>query len=540
MLYALFDDSPQLITSPRSPQNNILIMTLPLPEGRSVTAAGQCVVQHAAADDLLEYDVKALHKEPSCPSYHASTSDLPAVDSTNDVESVKKCVLDFLYSQLQDKHPLLLQALGLKYACVDVDEICSNHAALPQLAAQWMAGGSTNYCFKVHAEGDDGGKSIFIKYAPGFARAYGEDAHLPQDRVEYEYHGLTQMGKHAPDSVPRIIMMDKQLGILVSEYLEGYSPLSHHLAQCKEEADKSGRRVAQEVSTVMGRLHASTMGDSDLCSRYLNLGHISFWDKVFFGPINDVLREPHSLCSKKPYLVPLLQSVSQADNKSDSPCLITIISMVQTIYESKKEALVHADLHSCNVLYHQCSGDLKVVDAEKFFAGPCGLDVGLWLSNYVWYFAVWHAADDKCGVGMMEQCIMNSWISYAEAFYAMTTSSEEEIDEALQGVFTDTLGFLGTWMLFMAVAAPVDILGPIPLTGQELYTAQESMLRISAESLRLFYVRTRASMSKALPSSAYDISDLLNLVRTACEDSARPRFGSICEETLEDLLFHQS
>lgn len=56
------------------------------------------------------------------------------------------------------------------------------------------------------------------------------------------------------------------------------------------------------------------------------------------------------------------------------------------------QALVHGDLNCNNVLIQQTNNEdkegFKVVDFEKCFYGPCGLDLGLFLSNYLWYYAV--------------------------------------------------------------------------------------------------------------------------------------------------------
>lgn len=119
----------------------------------------------------------------------------------------------------------------------------------------------------------------------------------------------------------------------------------------------------------------------------------------------------------------------------------------------------------------------------------------------------------------MRQCIIKSWISYCEEFYAHT-SSPQNVEGDLANILTDTLGFIGVWILFLSVACPVDVFGAIPLTDNDkVQLAQKNLLHTAISSLQLFFVRTRSS--KTLRDSSdfpYDITHLLSCI---CEGAGK-------------------
>lgn len=293
-------------------------------------------------------------------------------DNDGDIETIRQRIINFLHKEIKTNHKLQ-EALFGSHRCSNNND--GDDDGMTQLELEWISGGSTNYCFKVVAVGQQHNTShaLFVKYSPGYARCYDENTKLPKDRVQYEYHGMNHMG---PDHAPRALVVEPKLGLLVSEYLDGYKPLANYLIN----GDMGGSHVPQVVGKVMGKLHGGSWGKPHLLSRYPNSGHITFWDKIFFGPLYDVLDDPYGQCTKS-HLAPLLEDLSSLQETDATPSLSTIISMVQAIYALNKEALVHADLHAFNVLIR--GSDLKIIDAEKFYAGPAGLDVGLWMANYM-------------------------------------------------------------------------------------------------------------------------------------------------------------
>lgn len=191
--------------------------------------------------------------------------------------------------------------------------------------------------------------------------------------------------QYMPEAVPQVILVQRDLGLLVSEYLEGYTSLAHYLAK----GEVGSNRVPQVIGTLMGRLHAGSLGVSSFLERFPNAGHIDFWDRCFFPPLHDALKDPHQFCTK-PHLADLVESVNRPEawtgGGGSGETLLPLSSAVTAVhglYAFKKQALVHADLHCNNILLRNYGEDIKVIDAEKFYYGPCGIDVGQSLANYV-------------------------------------------------------------------------------------------------------------------------------------------------------------
>jgi len=135
------------------------------------------------------------------------------------------------------------------------------------------------------------------------------------------------------------------------------------------------------VGTLMGKLHSASLGHQPFRERFPNEGHIRFWNGSFFTPLYDTLRDPHVHCTK-PHLADTIQSLNQPETSGGAPPLTVASQAVHHLYACKKEALVHADLHCNNILWREADQDVKVIDAEKFYMGPCGIDVGQAMANF--------------------------------------------------------------------------------------------------------------------------------------------------------------
>lgn len=112
------------------------------------------------------------------------------------------------------------------------------------------------------------------------------------------------------------------------------------------------------------------------------------------------------------------------------------LSLLEHVYLTKKETLVHADLHANNVLYRKRGDEdensqssiidddenlqLKVIDFEKCCYGPAGLDFGIYLTNYLWYFV----AHSNQGIRRrLSNQVSYCFDAYRSAFYTQLTGS---------------------------------------------------------------------------------------------------------------------
>ena len=82
----------------------------------------------------------------------------------------------------------------------------------------------------------------------------------------FRYVGMRVFSKYSPKDVPKVLLYDANLGILVSEWLEQYIPLSHffgftpivsegkvNVPHLEVDSD-----TCRAMGTIMGRSHART------------------------------------------------------------------------------------------------------------------------------------------------------------------------------------------------------------------------------------------------------------------------------------------
>jgi 5-methylthioribose kinase len=89
-----------------------------------------------------------------------------------------------------------------------------------------------------------------------------------------------------------------------------------------------------------------------------------------------------------------------------------------------------------------------VVDFEKCFYGPCGLDLGLFLSNYIWYYAAHPSPSSRRSLSSSVSALLEA---YKSAFFVQAvgvireTKIEVHVEELwnkVSTIHTSSLHFL--------------------------------------------------------------------------------------------------
>ena len=180
------------------------------------------------------------------------------------------------------------------------DDQVTSHlaAALPDLGPygtpEALLGGLLNFAWRVPAEGADGG-SVVLKVAPPHVADHPEIALDPQ-RIRFDAAALEALApggrleevasEHA--RAPRSLSFDADAHALVMEDLGARKDL----AVWADDADKTNAtQLGTELGAFLGRLHAQTLGATDLAKSFDNRAAQNTRQTVQYDAVEQILTE---------------------------------------------------------------------------------------------------------------------------------------------------------------------------------------------------------------------------------------------------------
>ncbi|WP_311029087.1 phosphotransferase family protein [Mesorhizobium koreense] len=192
-------------------------------------------------------------------------------------------------------------------------------------------------------------RDICVKFALPRLKV-AEDWRAPVHRNRAEYAWLSFAGTVAPKSVPRLLGISASLHGFAMEYLAGTDIYLWKTALLKE---APGRREAERVGDVLGRIHAAST-------------RLDFDRSPFFN------RDDFRSLRLEPYL---------AFTAGKHPDLASrLIALAERLYASEI-ALVHGDVSPKNILF--CGADPILLDAECATMGDPCFDVAFCLNHLI-------------------------------------------------------------------------------------------------------------------------------------------------------------
>ena len=217
--------------------------------------------------------------------------------------------------------------------------------ARPGETARWTAlsGGVSSDIWRA----DLPGRSLCIKRALARLRVAAE-WHAPVERNATEWAWFETVGRIAPDAVPQLVAHDPEHGLFAMEFLPQDD---FPLWKAQLLAGRVDVSFAGDVGEVLGRIHATTAGDTKIASRFAT-------DTAFHA-----LRiEPYILATAKPH--------------------VGLRASLQAIAErtaATRRVLVHGDVSPKNIL---CGPSGPVfLDAETAWYGDPAFDLAFCLNH---------------------------------------------------------------------------------------------------------------------------------------------------------------
>ncbi|MGE3874839.1 MAG: S-methyl-5-thioribose kinase [Parvibaculaceae bacterium] len=262
-----------------------------------------------------------------------------------------------------------------------------NSGSLPQVLAEVPAvkdllGGESDG-WQVEEVGDGNLNLIFIvkspkaavvvKQALPYVRLVGESWPLPLSRSYYEHMALAEETKHAPKFVPKVHHYDRNLALIVMEYLSPhiimrkglirgieYPLFASHIAEFMAQTLFNTSPLAVPASEHKRRIWAFA-DNIELCKITENL----------------VFTDPYRVAKLNHWTSPDLDEIA-AQFRRDEPLKIAV-QRRKLQFMTSAEALIHGDLHTGSIMLTPT--DTRVIDPEFAFVGPMGFDVGAIIGN---------------------------------------------------------------------------------------------------------------------------------------------------------------
>ena len=225
-------------------------------------------------------------------------------------------------------------------------------------------------------EDKDNHKKVIFKQVLPFVRQAAEDnvyIPLPKERIYSEYFSIKLMGLICPGYVPKIYYFDREKNILLIEYIYGFEILRSAFIRGKK-FDHLGKQLGEFLAKkdfFTSKLFLAKQ-DFDILSDFFNKSKgIEVWDKLLFrGSLLEALNKE---------INPLLKEKIEVFRNKEF--VIKEVEKIRSIFKSKKQCLVHADLHTSNIFV--CKDKIKIFDSEYAMYGPASYDMARLLSNII-------------------------------------------------------------------------------------------------------------------------------------------------------------
>lgn len=324
---------------------------------------------------------------------------------------------------------LFLAALPLSFSSelLTVQEELSEQIPGYVWSCNEIGTGNINYIYLAQS----GDQKIIVKKDLDFARINPEEFPLPVDRLLYEYRAYKIYEKYCAEFLPKIHFFNFEKGMLAMEYLYPHIPLRKGLIE-----GRSYPLVAEHLGTFLARslyftscYHLSNEEWRENVSFFAGnramrkiIIDLNFTDPFYGSPLNDW---------SSPELDEIVEDIQMSVRGQ--------VDRLKEKFLSCPEALSHGDLHTGSILVTET--DTKIIDTEFASYAPIAFDIGMLLANFsIATFAADAHSIDKDGLTAMTGQI---WDVFEREFRLLWNHSEIDVNEKLEEIWSDTLGFMG-------------------------------------------------------------------------------------------------
>ena len=301
--------------------------------------------------------------------------------------------------------------------------------------------GNINYVFLVKEEKT--GKSVVVKQADTLLRSSGRPLDINRSRIEADI--LRIQYELVPEFVPEVYHYDDTMAALIMEDISAYQNLRYEL-----EKKRMFPHLAKDISVFLVETLLST---TDLIwDRHDKKRKVAHFVNVEMCDISEdlVFTEPYNNYKQRNVILEENQAFVDK-NIYGNQVLLKEVGVLRNNYMNNAQSLIHGDLHSGSIFINDKG--LKVIDPEFAFYGPMGYDIGNVLAHLMFPLAKndYFETDSSFKEGL-EETISSLYElvkdglkqKMAVAITLELYNNEAFINEYVEKVMTDTLGYLGT------------------------------------------------------------------------------------------------
>ncbi|WP_062046527.1 S-methyl-5-thioribose kinase [Bacillus sp. JCM 19034] len=317
------------------------------------------------------------------------------------------------------------------------------------LVAQEIGDGNLNLVFRIQNQQTN--KSIILKQALPYAKVVGSSWPLTLDRARIESEALKRAYELVPEFTPRVYHSDQTLAVTVMDDLSHLQILRKGFI-----AGQVYPRLARDIGIYLAHtlFYHSDFGMNQQEKKKLTASFINpelckiTEDLVFTDPFFD-----HDTNNIPAGLKEFVKTTLWDDNT-----LKREVATLKHIFLTKGETLLHGDLHSGSIFASPV--ETVVIDPEFAYFGPMGFDIGAFIANILLNYLSQEAHMDdeqarKEYQNYLLSVMIETWNVFVVEFGALWQDHSQDafmkvdgfLDDVLQRIFADTLGFAGCKMI---------------------------------------------------------------------------------------------
>lgn len=319
--------------------------------------------------------------------------------------------------------------------------------------------GNLNLVFIV--EGPETG--LVVKQALPYVRLVGESWPLPLERAYYEANALRIQTQFAPGLTPKVFHTDKDMALIVMEYLNPHLVLRKGLIK--------GIRYQHAAKAISEFMALTLFHTSVLASTAAeHKARIAlFAPNTALCKITEdlVFTDPYREAQLNQWTRPYLDSI-KLQFENDVPLKLAV-QRKKWQFMTEAQGLIHGDLHSGSIMVTDT--DTRMIDPEFAFVGPMGFDVGAVIANLLLAFFAYAGRKSTISEGdyasWLLQQVDKIWTIFEQRFLALwsnhatgdafanglfeTEPAEQQLHKQqsafMKNLFHETLEFAGCKMI---------------------------------------------------------------------------------------------
>ena len=303
-----------------------------------------------------------------------------------------------------------------------------------------ISDGKINHVFRIYSKEN----SVIYKQAVPYARTVGKEMPLPLDRVRIEAEVLQQYEQILAGSVPKVLHLDTELAILITEDM---APLE--VGRTALLNDTESAHFAKDIGAFMATMmfytsdfYLDSSTKKQKIQQYINAGMTALTEELTFN-------RPYQIDTSNFFEDCLYEDVLWLSQDSK---LHLEVAKLKRRFQNTKDALIHGDLHSGAIMLE--TNRTIVFDTEFACYGPFGFDLGQFAAN-LWINGI----GKQTTKSIRYRQSLEMWYAFVERFTALWRTEAKErytkvdgyLSAVLDEIQEDLFGYAGCELIRRAI-----------------------------------------------------------------------------------------